>query len=203
MKFENTEVFNINGAIRAMRNPLESWVKADSKTIHSDKGTEYQLGENDLDLIYRLIKAGTEHRKFLRQIFVSVDITAPRYWWTEFDTYKIGVTRNSCSTMHKLASTPITYDSFAHSDLILTGLPETLEEIRKEYQNTNNKELFIKLKSNLPESFLQKSTVTMNYENILTMYKQRHNHRLEEWSKDFVQWVHSLPYADEFIKDAM
>ena len=205
MKFENTDVWGFEHAIRGMRNPLESWNKSDSKTIYSDKFDNRicEIGEKDLELMQKLIKAGSEHRKFMRQIFVSVDITAPRYWWIEFDTYKICVSRNSCSTMHKLASTPITYDSFAHKDLILVGLPETLESIRKEYNATKNKAFFLQLKTNLPESFLQKATVTMNYENILNMCTQRHNHRLEEWSKDFVEWVHSLPYADDmlFIKD--
>lgn len=206
MKFENTQVFNIEGALRGMRNPLESWEKSDSEwsddniELESMNGcVKYRIGNSDRSLAQRLLKGGTEHRKFLRQIFVSVDITAPRYWWTEFDTYKVGVTRNSCSTMHKLSTTPITYDCFEHSDLVLVGLPETLEELRKEYLNTKNPAFFLKLKANLPESWLQKATVTMNYENILNMMSQRRHHRLTEWSKDFMQWADSLPYVQELL----
>lgn len=208
MKFEKTEVWGFEHAIRGMRNPKESWDKSDSRytrAFGSSFGSEpkyydaFIIGENDLVLMQKLIKAGSEHRKFLRQIFVSVDITAPRYWWTEFDTYKVGVTRNSCSTMHKLSTTPITYDCFEHSDLVLVGLPETLEELRKEYLNTKNPAFFLKLKANLPESWLQKATVTMNYENILNMMSQRRHHRLTEWSKDFMQWADSLPYVQELL----
>ena len=116
MKFENTEVWGFEHAVRGMRNPLNSWDKGDSGYIDRRFNDQFYIGENDLDLAQRLIKAGSEHRKFLRQIFVSVDITAPLYWWKEFDTYKVGTTANSTSTMHKLASTPITMDSFANGD---------------------------------------------------------------------------------------
>ena len=142
MKFENTEVWGFEHAVRGMRNPLNSWDKGDSGYIDRRFNDQFYIGENDLDLAQRLIKAGSEHRKFLRQIFVSVDITAPLYWWKEFDTYKVGTVSNSTSTMHKLASTPITMDCFEMGDYC--GFFETpwknlialLEQCRKEYNET-------------------------------------------------------------------
>ena len=205
MKFENTEVFNFEGALRGMRNPLNSWDKGDSGYIDRRFNDQFYIGENDLDLAQRLIKAGSEHRKFLRQIFVSVDITAPLYWWKEFDTYKVGTVANSTSTMHKLASTPITMDCFEMGDYC--GFFETpwknlialLEQCRKEYNETKDRRYWKELIRLLPESWLQKRTITMNYENILNMYQQRRNHKLTEWSKSFCDWVKTLPYAKELI----
>ena len=205
MKFENTEVFNFEGALRGMRNPMNSWDKGDSGYIDRRFNDQFYIGKNDLDLAQRLIKAGSEHRKFLRQIFVSVDITAPLYWWKEFDTYKVGTVANSTSTMHKLASTPITMDCFEMGDYC--GFFETpwknlialLEQCRKEYNETKDRRYWKELIRLLPESWLQKRTVTMNYENVLNMYRQRKNHKLSEWSKSFCDWVKTLPYGEELI----
>ena len=221
MKFENTEVFNFQGSLRGMRNPLKSHRKSDSgwreSTLSSlfNPDEYYHIGENDLGLAQRLIKAGSEHRKFMRQIFVSVDITAPLYWWKEADTYKVGTTANSTSTMHKLSSTPITQECFEMDDYndviskdgefifeLVTSwseIIETLEGLRQAYLKTKDKRLWKELIRLLPESWLQTRTITMNYENIRNMYFQRKNHKLTEWSKSFVEWVESLPYAKELI----
>lgn len=234
MKFEYTEVFNFEGAFRGMRNPKESWSKSDSvfhyavakvndgklfsDAIPSVVADCCKLGENDLALAQSLIRAGSEHRKFMRQIFVCVDITAPLYWWKEFDTYKVGTVANSTSTMHKLASTPITVDCFEHNILSdrINPMSEVihkhrlseldyLERLRKECNNTVNKdikkELWKSLIEDLPDSWLQRRTVTMNYENLLVMCSkgQRRNHKLREWSKSFIDWARSLPYAQELI----
>ena len=231
MKFENTEVWGFEHAIRGMRNPLESWNKSDSgcKLYCSVEGvcvekpcsydncngcttTEYIIGKNDLELMQKLVKAGSEHRKFLRQIFVAVDITAPLYFFKELDTYKVGTVANSTSTMHKLASTPITIDCFEMDDFedckddsnvyvsaIWIESITRLEKLRQKYNATKDKRYWKELIRLLPESWLQKRTVTMNYENILNMYRQRKNHKLAEWSKSFCDWVKTLPYAEELI----
>ena len=209
MKFENTEVWGFKHALRGMRNPLESWDKSDT-FINGNCGTDcscencsqtegIEIGERDLFLMQKLIKAGSEHRKFLRQIFVSVDITAPLYWWKEFDTYKIGTVSNSTSTMHKLASTPITMDCFENGEMIYSFTIAELEMNRLKYLETKDKNEWKRLIVNLPESWLQKRTITMNYENILNMYRQRKNHKLTEWSKSFCDWVKNLPYAEDLI----
>ncbi len=232
MKFENTEVWGFKHAVRDMRNPMESWNKSDSKHCYSIPCSEcvhyadnrkclqavddttrnpFVIGKNDLALAQRLIKAGSEHRKFMRQIFVSVDITAPLYWWKEFDTYKVGTVSDSCSTMHKLADTPITIDCFEMDDFENckfdmsvknfweSYLIPTLEQLRIKYNDTKAKEFWKELIRLLPESWLQKRTVTMSYENVLNMYRQRRNHRLTEWSVVFIQWAESLPYARELF----
>lgn len=215
MKFEKTEVWGFEHAIRGMRNPLESWSKSDSYWGNDEGCLEsYVIGKNDLELAQKLIKAGSEHRKFLRQILVSVDITAPLYWWKEADTYKVGTASNSCSTMHKLADTPITIDCFEKDDfedcdvesryLVFPlrtwgSLVSDLEFLRKKYNETKDKRYWKELIRLLPESWLQKRTITMNYENILNMYRQRKNHKLTEWSKSFCDWVKTLPYAEELI----
>ena len=224
MKFENTEVFNFKGAFRGMRNPKESWDKSDSEWIGGlefnsrgeTKHYDWKLGENDLKLAQTLIKAGSEHRKFMRQIFVSVDITAPLYWWKEFDTYKVGTVTNSTSTMHKLADTPITIDCFEMDDFEdlnteqgLESLKEVqwsslinwLEDLRRTYNETKDKRYWKELIRMLPESWLQKKTVTMDYENLLAMCSkgQRRFHKLTEWSESFIKWARSLPYAQELI----
>ncbi len=209
MKFEKTEVWGFKHALRGMRNPLESWDKSDT-FINGNCGTDcscencsqtegIEIGERDLFLMQKLIKAGSEHRKFLRQIFVSVDITAPLYWWKEFDTYKTGTVSNSTSTMHKLASTPITMDCFENGEMIYSFTIAELEMNRLKYLETKDKNEWKRLIVNLPESWLQKRTITMNYENILNMYWQRKNHKLTEWSKSFCDWVKTLPYAEELI----
>ena len=220
MKFENTEVWGFKHALRGMRNPLESWDKSDT-FINGNCGTDcscencsqtegIEIGERDLFLMQKLIKAGSEHRKFLRQIFVAVDITAPLYFFKELDTYKVGTVANSTSTMHKLASTPITIDCFEMGDftpfidnfkidLSWRTVVSYLEQLRQKYNETKDKRYWKELIRLLPESWLQKRTVTMNYENILNMYRQRKNHKLAEWSKSFCDWVKTLPYAEELI----
>ncbi len=256
MKFENTEVFNFEGAFRGLRNPKNSWNRSDSKFsdyydlsrgdvsekelkkvfqsahIHHRTPDGYFvdiIGENDMKLAQTLIKAGNEHRKFMRQIFVSVDITAPLYWWKEFDTYKVGTVANSTSTMHKLATTPITLDCFEVDDydnsLVTTledgnckfafsssdeplAIIDWLESLRQKYIETKDKRYWKELIRWLPESWLQKRTVTMTYENLLAMCSkgQRRFHKLNEWSgqdnpniSNFISWVRTLPYAQEFI----
>ena len=220
MKFENTEVWGFKHAIRGMRNPLESWSKSDT-FINGNCGTDcscencsqtegIEIGERDLFLMQKLIKAGSEHRKFLRQIFVSVDITAPLYFFKELDTYKVGTVANSTSTMHKLASTPITIDCFEMDDftpfidnfkidLSWRTVVSYLEQLRQRYNETKDKRYWKELIRLLPESWLQKRTITMNYENILNMYRQRKNHKLTEWAKSFCDWVKTLPYAEKLI----
>lgn len=195
MKFEHTEVWGFEHAIRGMRNPLESWGRIDSSFI----GEQDIIGKNDLELMQRLINAGSEHRKFMRQIFVSVDVTAPMFWFSEFDTYKVGTVANSTSKMHKLASTPITRDCFEMGEDIPEETIKFLKGLRLEYLDTKDKAIWKKLIVNLPESWLQTRTVTMSYENLYTMVRQRKNHKLTEWSVSFIDWVHTLPYADELL----
>lgn len=229
MLFENTEVFNFDGALRGMRNPKESWNKSDSgfcSVVHCNNcrfnGTnkceestpelDFVIGPNDLQLAQTLIKAGSEHRKFMRQIFVSVDITAPLYWWKEFDTYKVATVSNSCSTMHKLADTPITLNCFEMDDftplidnfkidLSWQTVVSYLEQLRQKYNETKDKRYWKELIRLLPESWLQKRTVTMNYENLLGICSkgQRRFHKLTEWSVDFIQWARNLPYAQDLL----
>ncbi len=220
MKFESTEVFNIIGALRGMRNPKNSWDKTDSGYVPTDNtplNFKEVIGPNDLQLAQTLIKAGSEHRKFMRQIFVSVDITAPLYWWKEFDTYKVGTVSNSCSTMHKLASTPITKECFEMGDysenLSRVGkrefylqnywfdILECLEGLRQKYNETKDKRYWKELIRLLPESWLQKRTITLNYENLLSICSkgQRRFHKLTEWSVDFIQWARNLPYAQDLL----
>ena len=221
MLFENTEVFNFEGALRGMRNPKESWNKSDShydieevmvdEEVVLERG-KYIIGSNDLQLAQTLIKAGSEHRKFMRQIFVSVDITAPLYWWKEFDTYKVATVSNSCSTMHKLADTPITLNCFEMDDftplidnfkidLSWQTVVSYLEQLRQKYNETKDKRYWKELIRLLPESWLQKRTVTMNYENLLGICSkgQRRFHKLTEWSVDFIQWARNLPYAQDLL----
>lgn len=212
MKFENTEVYGFKRALKGMRNPLESWHKNDTV----EENGKVVIGENDLDLAQRLIKSGSEHRKFMRQIFVSVDITAPLYWWKEFDTYKVGTTANSTSTMHKLATTPITDECFEMDDydaviMLDEGIVETetlwnniiftLEGMRQVYLRTKDKRVWKEMIRLLPSSWQQTRTVTMTYENLLAMCSkgQRRFHKLTEWSKSFIDWARTLPYAQELI----
>lgn len=227
MKFENTEVFNFSGALRGMRNPMNSWSKSDSyDNSNVEWGSsnfykinkDYHIGENDLSLAQKLIKAGGEHRKFMRQIFVSVDITAPLYWWKEFDTYKVGTVANSTSTMHKLTSQPITEECFEMDDFeerftdvgrsnnAVLDILTFCEDLRQEYIRTKDKRYWKELVRWLPESWLQTRTITMNYENIFNIIKQRSNHKLNEWSgkdnpdlSNFISWAKTLPYATELL----
>ena len=200
MLFEDTSVYNIYNAILGARNPKNSWNKSDSIFKgYNGKIENTAIGENDLKLLQSLIKAGSEHRKFMRQIGVSVIITAPLYWWKEFSTYKVGTVANSTSTMHKLASTQITKECFEHGDMIYQGTIAELEMNRLKYLESKDMNEWKKLIVNLPESWLQTRTVTMNYENVFNMVHQRKNHKLTEWSKSFIDWARSLPYAQELI----
>lgn len=226
MKFEHTEVFNFEGAFRGLRNPLESWDKSDSGDCRLC-GSQcsipckypFKLGKNDLDLAQRMLKAGSDNSKFMREIMVSVDITAPLYWWKEWDTYKVGTVANSTSTMHKLAITPITMDCFETGDYdenlnigddaeniqdrisyFTEDIIITLENIRKKYLQTKDKRFWKELIRWLPEAWLQKRTCTLDYANLRAMYFARRNHKLSCWSVDFINWMNELPYAKELIE---
>ena len=202
IRVENIEVWGFEHAIRGLRNPMNSWSKSDSHRCEwqlSEKCDDcrklnadntgvcesdrefYCIGENDLNLMKRLYKAGTEHRKYLRQIFVSMDITAPLYWWKEFDTYKVGTVANSCSTMHKIAAKEFTVDDFSHEHLFSLGtlrmVIDDLNDNRAMYLSTKNKD------------------VTMNYENVFTIIKQRSGHKLDEWN-EFIEILKTLPYVE-------
>ena len=209
IKFENTEVFNFEGALRGMRNPLQSHAKSDSKWVYEnirDNGY-YVIGPNDLDLAKRLIKGGSEHRKFLRQIFVSVDITAPLYLLKEIDTYKVGTVANSYSTMHKIHAKKFTIDDFSHEHLmdggnyILNSTIDMLNEYRSQYLKTKDKKYWYSMIQLLPSSYNQKRTLTMNYENVYSIYQQRCivPHKLDEWRIGFKEWAEYLPYFKEFF----
>ena len=193
---------NLENAIRGARNPLASWEKSDS--FYNDDG-EFILGDADLSLATRLAKAGSDHRKFIRQIFVSVDITAPLYWWKEFDTYKVGTVANSTSTMHKIHAKPITSDDFStdhltpESERFFNLMVDYLESVRLEYMETKDKALWYDLITLLPESYEQTRTVTMNYENLVNMYHARKNHKLDEWHTFCDDFVLTLPYAKQLI----
>lgn len=205
IKLKRTEVMNFENAIRGMRNPMNSWSKSDSgyENLPLNK-YQYVLGQNDLDLAQRLCKAGSDHRKFLRQIFVSVDITAPLYWWKEYDTYKVGTTANSTSTMHKIHAKEFTLDDFSIEKMYLSSVDtvniiiDELERLRKNYLLTNDKNYWYSMIQLLPSSYNQLRTCTLTYENLRNMYHSRKNHRLEEWHV-FCRWAETLPYAKELI----
>ena len=229
MKFENTEVWGFEHALRGMRNPKNSWNKSDSHYEYDNqrdcvtKDADFVIGENDMKLTQTLIKAGSEHRKFMRQIFVSVDITAPLYWWAEYDTYKVGTVANCTSKMHKITRERITLDCFEiddyekdlfmyyeHSDVkdMVADIVRNCETLRQRYLETKDKRYWKELIRWLPESWLQKRTVTMTYENLLAMCSkgQRRFHKLNEWSgqdnpnvPNFISWARTLPYAQELI----
>ncbi len=200
IKFERTAVMNFENAMRGARNPLASWERSDSRTENG----EFVFGSNDLDLAKRLVRAGSDHRKFIRQIFVSVDITAPIYWWKEYDTYKVGTVANSTSTMHKIHSKTFEKDDFSHDHLTpkaLASLERTvkdLEELRLEFLETKDKEVWYSLIQLLPESYHQMRTCSFNYENVYNMYNARKGHKLNEWH-DFCDWVCTLPYFTELF----
>ena len=206
IKFENTQVMNFEGAFRGMRNPLNSWDKSDSKFNVESSPTKMWLGANDLALAQKLIKAGSDHRKFLRQIFVSVDITAPLYWWKEFDTYKVATVANSCSTMHTVHKKEFTLDDFSYDHLDdfniahLSDFIDVLNSMRNMYVETKNKHYWYQIIQMLPSSYNQKRTITLNYETLRNIYGSRRNHKLDEWSIGFMGWIDSLPYAEELIK---
>ena len=202
IKIERTSVMNFENAVRGARNPLNSWERMDSGY---DENGNYILGENDLSLACRLAKAGSDHRKFLRMIFVSVDITAPLYWWKEFDTYKVGTVANSCSTMHKIHAKAFDRDDFSHDRLdeggleALDALVAYLETERQKFcEDKNDKQSWHNMIQLLPSSYNQMRTVTMNYENLINIYYARKSHKLAEWHT-LCDWIMSLPYAEELI----
>ena len=223
IKLENTEVMGWEAAIRGMRNPLNSWDKSDSGYIYEDKvtsahivtedygdGIPFVIGANDQDLMKRLRNAGTDHRKFMRMIAVYVDITAPLYWWKEFDTYKVGTVANSCSTMHKIADKEFTFADFSHEHLLglddlnwgdtvplvtLEAVIHALNVYRKRYLETKDKKYWWQMIQLLPSSYNQRRTVMLNYEVLANMYKSRRNHKLDEWHV-FCYWIKTLPYSE-------
>lgn len=226
IKIENTEIVGWEAAIRGMRNPMNSWEKSDSHPCNilndlTDKNYSYRcagcknefsvrpncilIGSNDYDLMTRLRNAGTDHRKFMRMITVYVDITAPLYWWKEFDTYKVGTVANSCSTMHKIADKEFTIDDFSYEHLYLPfqDLRPTIDLLntyREEYLKTKDKNDWWQMIQLLPSSYNQKRTVMLNYEVLTNMYRSRHNHKLDEW-REFCEWVKGLPYSHLIIGD--
>lgn len=222
IEVENTAAFGFSAAIRGMRNPLASWDKSDS---YRDENGEFVVGEADLALMCKLCQAGPEHRKFMRQITVSMDITAPLYWWKEYDTYKVGTVADSCSTMHTIHKREFTLDDFSTEHLsesgidCLNGIIEVLNAARNAYVNydalneeyknitdlwgkgiTCKKDLWWQMIQLLPSSYNQKRTVTMNYENVVSIIHQRENHRLDEWV-EFVKVLKQLPYIKEIMEN--
>ncbi len=201
LKVERISVMNMENAIRGARNPMNSWGRMDS--YYDEKGN-YILGENDLSLAKRLAAAGSDHRKFLRQIMVSMDITAPLYWWKEFDTYKVGTVANSCSTMHKIQAKELTRDDFSCDRLtddalsVLDGLISYLESERVRFNETKDKSAWHNLIQLLPSSFNQMRTVTLNYEVLINIYYARRFHKLAEWHI-LCDEIAKLPYADDLI----
>ena len=201
IKISETDIYNFENAIRGMRNPLKSWDKNDS---YFDEEKRYIIGKNDLELASKLCRAGSDHRKFMRQIFVSADILAPLYWWKEFDTYKVGTATNSTSTMHKIHSKQFELNDFSHDRLdedskkILIYLIDELEKIRKKYNESKNISEWYKIIQLLPSSYNQLRTCTMSYENLINMYHARKTHKLQEW-REFCDWIAALPYANELI----
>ena len=218
LKVENTETYGWEAAIRGMRNPKNSWGKSDSEWKFyggdSYKGI-FEIGKNDLDLMKRLRNAGTDHRKYLRMITVYCDITAPLYWWKEFDTYKVGTVANSCSTMHKIHAKEFTLNDFSHEHLnphAIDVLNKTIDELnnyrdfyvawegcdislKKMYELSDRKDAWWQMIQLLPSSYNQKRTVELNYEVLANMYKSRKNHKLDEWHT-FCDWINTLPHSE-------
>lgn len=235
LKIENTEVVGWEAAIRGMRNPMNSWEKSDSRfsllddcgdcthcNLRFDECNEQQIGPNDLDLMNRLRNAGTDHRKFMRMITVYLDVTAPLYWWKEFDTYKVGTVANSCSTIHKIHSKEFTLEDFSCEHLyaedeidgmyysttaeeeftstdVLKVVIESLNNYRKMYLATKDKKDWWQMIQLLPSSYNQRRTVMLNYEVLANIYKSRRNHKLDEWHT-FCDWIESLPYSELIIR---
>ena len=196
IKVEDTEVYGFEAAIRGMRNPMNSWEESDS--YHEDD--TFVLGENDLALMKSLVKAGSDHSKFMRMINVTMDITAPLYWWKEFDTYKVGTVRNSCSTMHKIAAKEFYTSDFSMEHLdglfnsTLCNVMNQLNYARALYLETKDKKYWWQMIQLLPSSYNQRATVQLNYAVLRNMYKSRKEHKLDEWHT-FCEWVESLPYS--------
>lgn len=228
IKIEDIDVWGFDHAIRGMRNPMNSWDKSDTILCYTNANCHeicknnkcgLCIGKNDLDLMQRLYKAGTEHRKYLRQIFVSMDITAPLYWWKEFDTYKVGTTANSCSTMHKIHAKKFEMNDFSIEHLsesfddgevwynneypnssreVFSFIIDALNEYRNMFLETKDKKYWWFMIQTLPSSYNQRRTITMNYENVVTIIKQRSGHKLDEWN-DFVAELKKLPYIKEIM----
>ena len=222
IKIENTEVYGWKAAIRGMRNSYNSWDKSDSYETHIENPQtlntapfEFFIGDNDLELMRKLVKAGSDHSKFMRMITVTCDITAPLYWWKEFDTYKVGTVRNSCSTMHKITEKEFTLDDFSHEHLItyddgtelyigdtkynsLDGMifiVDLLNHYRGLYLDTKDKRFWWQIIQLLPSSYNQRATLMLNYEVLANMYHSRKAHKLDEWV-EFCKWIESLPYSE-------
>ena len=201
IQLERSSVMNLENAMRGARNPLNSWARSDS---YYDEAGNYILGENDLGLAMRLRKAGSDHRKYMRQIFVSVDITAPLYWWKEYDTYKVATVANSTSTMHKIHSKPFSREDFSHDHMTeealaaLDRMIEVLEQLRLRFVETKEKAAWYSMIQLLPESYQQLRTCSFNYETLVHIYFSRRDHKLAEWHT-FCDWITSLPYAKELI----
>ena len=198
---ERTSVMNLENAMRGARNPMNSWDRMDS---YYDENGQYVLGEQDLSLARRLCQAGSDHRKFIRQIFVSVDITAPLYWWKEYDTYKVGTVANSTSTMHKIHAKPFELSDFSCDHMDAETLEQMeqlvgfLEKLRQKYLEGKDKQYWYDMIQLLPSSYHQMRTCTLNYENLRNIYWARRQHKLEEW-RTVCRWIESLPYAAELI----
>jgi hypothetical protein len=210
LKIENTEVYGWEAAIRGMRNPMNSWDQSDSGLKIMNPGDvevgyepiyEYVVGEKDIDLMHRLRKAGTDHRKFMRMITVTFDLTAPLYWFKEFDTYKISTVANSCSTMHKIHAKEFTLDDFSHEKMscdavcVLNMVIDMLNTRRKDYNETKRKIFWDDMIQLLPSSYNQRRTILLNYEVLANIYKSRKNHKLTEWHT-FCDWIETLPYSE-------
>lgn len=203
---ENTEVSGWQAAIRGMRNPMNSWDKSDSgfKSVIEppcgDIALRYVVGENDYRLMKQLVQAGSDHSKFMRMINVTVDVTAPLYWWKEADTYKVGTVRNSCSTMHKISAKEFELDDFSHDHLFdnnntLDYIVCALNAYRRNYLETNDKNWWWQIIQILPSSYNQRATLQLNYAVLRNIYHSRKNHKLDEWH-DFCHWIEGLPYSE-------
>ena len=208
IKIEMTDVYGWEAAIRGMRNPLNSWDKTDSTfyPVYAQPGCCIpEIGYNDLSLMQRLAKAGDDHGKFARMLIVSVDITAPFYWWKEFDTYKVGTVANSCSTMHKIHDKEFTMDDFSHEHLLTGSMfqlhrtVDLLNEAREEFIETKDKVYWWQMIQLLPASYNQKRTVQLNYQVLKNIYFARKNHKLDEWHK-LCEWIENLPYFKEIFQ---
>ena len=201
LTLKNTSVMNFENAIRGARNPMNSWGRMDSPT---EPDGNFVFGPNDLDLAMRLAKAGSDHRKYLRMVFVSVDVTAPLYWWKEYDTYKVATVANSTSTMHKIHSKPFSMDDFSCDHMtdgtkkFMETVVAELENIRLRFKETKSKDDWYDMIQLLPSSYNQMRTCTFNYETLINIYRARKNHKLAEWHT-LCDWIETLPYAEQLI----
>lgn len=204
IRIENPMTYGWEEAIRGMRNPMNSWDKSDSE-IYDGGVFAFDIGPNDLTLMQNLVKAGSDHSKFMRMLTVYMDITAPLYWWKEYDTYKVGTVANSCSTMHKIHSRELTLDDFSHehltarSEYLLLDIIKYLNDYRKTFLDDGDKRYWYNMIQLLPSSYNQRRTVQLNYAVLRNMYHARKNHKLDEW-RTFCDYIkNNLPYAEELI----